>query len=127
MAARLYAAPASHPCATAARALELKSIPFDRVDLVPALHRVVGLLRYGGSGTVPAVVFEDGRKVVGSCRILREVERRRPAPPLFPAGGDERRRVEEAEEWGDQVLQPLVRRLVWHALSADRGAQLSYL
>jgi glutathione S-transferase len=58
---------------------------------------------------------------------MRALEARRPEPPLFPADPDRRRAVEEAEEWGDQVLQPLVRRVLWQALSRDTGAQLSYL
>ena len=43
-------------------------------------------------------------------------------------GGDGlgRAGVEEAELWGDQVLQPLARRLVWASLKRDPGAMLSY-
>jgi glutathione S-transferase len=77
---------------------------------------------------VPAVEFGDGTKVCGSRAILRELERRAPDPPLFPpAESPDRRRVEEAEEWGEQVLQPLTRRVVWRALAAAPGAQGSYL
>src|SRR4051794_14128506 len=127
MAVRLYVVPASHPCGTVTRALELKGIPYERVDLVPAVHKVVQRARFGGRGTVPGIVFEDGRRLCGSRAILRELEHRRPEPPLFPSGDEERRRVEEAEEWGDQVLQPIARRLIWHALSTHPAAQLSYL
>src|SRR3954447_5751296 len=126
MAAKLYAVPASHPSAAVERAMELKGVAFERVDLVPPLHKAVQKLRFGRA-TVPAVVFEDGRKVSGSRAIVRELERRRPDPALLPADSERRGRVEEAEAWGDQVLQPIVRRIVWHALSTDTGAQLSYL
>jgi glutathione S-transferase len=127
MPAKLYVVPASHPCATVVRALELKKVPFERVDLVPALHKAVQRARFG-RGTVPGIEFEDGRKVLGSRPILATLERDVPAPPLYPPEGtDARRRADEAEEWGDQVLQPLVRRILWHALSVDRSAQLSYL
>src|SRR3954469_18366885 len=125
MPATLYVVPASHPCATVMRALELKGVAYKRVDLVAGLHKLLQKRRFGGAGTVPGIVFEDGRRLAGSRAILSELERRRPEPPLFPPAGDERRRVEEAEEWGDQVLQPIVRRLVWHALSTHLGAQLS--
>jgi glutathione S-transferase len=108
------------------RALDLKGIDYRRIDLVPAVHKAVQKVLFGG-GTVPGIVFEDGEKVLGSRAIIRAAEIRRPDPSLFPADPDEYRRVEEAEEWGDQALQPLVRRVLWLALSRDTAAQLSYL
>jgi glutathione S-transferase len=117
---KLYVVPASHPCATVAKALELKGIPYERVDLVPTFHVLAQTLRFGGR-TVPGIVFDDGRKVQGSRAILRELEARRPEPSLYAAG------TEEAERWGDEVLQPLVRRVIWQALSADPRAQLTYM
>src|SRR3954447_4180608 len=126
MTAKLYVVPASHPCATVAAALDLKGLPYRRLDLVPALHKLHQKVRFG-SATVPVIVFDDGTEVAGSREIVRALEERRPAPPLFPPPGTERRRrVEEAEEWGDQTMQPLVRRVLWHGLSVDTGAQLSY-
>jgi len=128
MAAKLYAVPASHPCATVMRALQLKDEPFEVVVYVPALHRLLVRRRFGRRGTVPAIEFSDGTRVTGSRAIVRELERRAPDPPLFPPdGGQDRRRVEEADEWGEQVLQPLTRRIVWRALAGRPGAQLSYL
>src|SRR3954451_23504910 len=108
---------------------QFKGVDYERIDLVPVLHKALQKARFGGRGTVPGIVFEDGLKVCGSRAIVRELERRHPKPPLFPPAGerDRRRRVEEAEEWGDQVLQPLVRRVLWYALSAAPSAQPSYL
>ena len=49
------------------------------------------------------------------------------SPPLLPPSGDERRpAVERAATWGEEVLQPLARRLIWAALRRDPGAMLSY-
>lgn len=118
--ARLYVVPASHPCATVMKALELKGVPYRRVDLVPAFHVVAQRLRFGGR-TVPGIVFADGAKVQGSRAILRELEARHPEPPLYRPG------IEAAEAWGEEVLQPLVRRVIWHALTNDTRAQESYL
>ena len=62
----------------------------------------------------------------GSRAILRALEHRAPDPPLLPADGRARRIVEEAERWGDEVLQPLARRLAWAALKRRPGAMMSY-
>ena len=51
---KLYVLPASHPCVAVEAALELKSIPFDRIDLLPLTQLAVGPLRYGGN-TVPGI------------------------------------------------------------------------
>ena len=118
--AKLYVVPASHPCATVMKALELKGVPYKRVDLVPVFHVAAQRLRFGGR-TVPGIVFPDGKKVQGSRTILRELERRQPEPSLYEPG------TEEAEAWGDEVLQPLVRRVLWQALSKDTRAQDSFL
>ena len=58
----------------------------------------------------------DGEKLLGSRKIVRALDERVPEPPLLPADEKERKSVEIAEEWGDEVLQPLVRRVIWVAL-----------
>ena len=122
MPARLYMVPASHPSYAAAKALEIKGIPFETTYLVPVFHKLHQKARFGGRGTVPGVIFEDGRKVMGSRAIVRAVEEMRPEPPLLRDDV----RAAEAEEWGDEVLQPLVRRVMWKVLSRDTAAQLTY-
>jgi glutathione S-transferase len=122
----LYAIPASHPCAVVERALQLKELPYRRVEMIPVAHRLAQRARFG-STTVPGVEFDDGEKEVGSRPILRALEARVASPPLLPADEEERARVERAEEWGDQVLQPLARRVIWAAVSRSPGATASYL
>jgi glutathione S-transferase len=125
MTAVLYAIPASHPCAAAERALQLKRIPYRRVELIPVAHRLPQRIRFGAA-TVPGVEFSDGARSIGSRAIVRELERRVAQPSLLPADGDLRARVERAEEWGDQVLQALVRRILWAALRRAPGAVQTY-
>jgi glutathione S-transferase len=122
MTATLYVVPASHPCATVMRALDLKGVPYRTVEWVPAFHKLPQRLRFGAP-TVPGIKYDNGHKVIGSREILRDLEARIPDPPLY-AGGQA---VIDAEAWGDEVLQPLVRRILWHALAKDTGAQLSYV
>ncbi|MGH2969802.1 MAG: glutathione S-transferase family protein, partial [Solirubrobacteraceae bacterium] len=125
MPAKLYAVPASHPCAAIELALRLKGVPYERVDMIPVVSRLLQRRRFGGA-SVPAVAFEDGERVLGSREIVRALEHRAPDPPLLPADGNERRLVEEAERWGDEVLQPLVRRITWAALRRRPTVITSY-
>jgi glutathione S-transferase len=121
----LYAIPASHPCAAVEKALQLKRIPYRRSELIPVASRVLQQVRFGVA-SVPGVVFADGARVAGSRAIVRAVEERVAEPALLPADRDVRARVERAEEWGDQVLQPVVRRILWAALRRAPGAVESY-
>jgi glutathione S-transferase len=123
--ATLYALPASHPCAAIELALRLKGIEYRRVDMIPVVSKAQQWWRFRGF-TVPGVVFEDGERVLGSREIVRSLEHRAIEPHLLPADGRERRTVEEAELWGDQVLQPLARRIAWAALCRRTGAMMSY-
>jgi glutathione S-transferase len=123
--ARLYVIPGSHPAMAARRMLELKGIPYQRTDLMPVIsHGVLRALRFP-SNTVPSLRIGNV-KVTGSRQIARELDRIRPEPPLFPADSDQRAAVEEAERWGDDVLQAPVRRILWFAIKRDRSPLRSY-
>ena len=138
MPARLYSLPMSHPAVAVRRMLELKGIEHRVIDLVPGLQPVVRALGFPGY-TVPALVL-GRRRIQGSRAIARVLDEVRPDPPLFPADPGARRRVEDAERWGEEVLQSLPRRLFrwmaahdyevrrWLAVDASRvpgGALLS--
>jgi glutathione S-transferase len=125
MPAKLYGVPGSHPVAAAERALALKGIPYERVDLLPVLHKALQQVRFGGA-TVPGLVLEGGEKVLGSVAIVHRLDALVPDPPLLPADQAARDEVELAERWGDEVLQPIARRLAWAALKRAPGAMASY-
>jgi hypothetical protein len=116
----LIAVPASHPCAAVEVALCLKRVPHRRIDLVPIAHRPV-LRMLCGASTVPGLRFDDGEFVVGSRSVMRALERRVPAPALLGGPG-----VAAAEAWGEEVLQPVVRRVMWASLRRAPGALPSY-
>ena len=63
----------------------------------------------------------------GTKAIALELDRRVLDPPLLPADPLQREPVEEAERWGDEVLQPAARRIIWSALKRDRAPIRSYL
>jgi glutathione S-transferase len=121
----LYVIPGSHPSMTARLMLEHKGIDYRRVDLMPVISKaVLRTLRFPGA-TVPAMRI-DGHRVQGSVRIARELERMRPEPPLLPGDPERRTAVEEAERWGDEILQPMTRRTLWNAIRRDRSSLASY-
>ena len=68
------------------------------------------------------------RRVSGSRRDHARARRARARAAADAARGRPRAApaVERAETWGDEVLQPLARRLIWAALRRAPGAMLSY-
>jgi glutathione S-transferase len=133
MKATLYVILGSHACRSGMLMLEHKGIPYRRVDLPAGLHPfALRLLGFAGNrsrmrsldgrpdrtlatadrmGTVPALRVGDQRVKTnrGIARFLDELS---PEPPLLPAEPALRSAVEEAESWGDDVLQMAARRLV---------------
>jgi glutathione S-transferase len=107
---KLYVVPGSHPCAVVEAALRLKSIDYQRVDLIPLTQLAIGPLRYGGT-TVPGMRI-DGERLVDSRAILRRLDAIVAEPALLPKDPDARSRVLEAEEWGYAELQSVPRRML---------------
>ena len=123
--ATLYAIPGSHSAETGELMVRHKGIHYRRVNLMPGFHRVFVRLRGFPGDRVPAVRFADGRKAQGTRPLARALDDIVPEPRLVPADP----RVEEAERWAEEVLQPWARRMVVEAGTRDpdsledRGAQ----
>ncbi|MDQ3934851.1 MAG: glutathione S-transferase N-terminal domain-containing protein [Actinomycetota bacterium] len=109
----LYWFELSNPGQAVRLMLERKGIPYETKDLVPGLHRLQVRLAGFPGARVPALKI-DGRKVQGSLSISRALEELRPDPPLLPTPA-----VEEAEAWGEAVLQPVTGRIFHWALGRD--------
>ena len=103
--AKLYSLSLSHPGHAAHLMLERKGIEHTVVDTLPGFHPLVMRLLGFPGATVPALKI-DGRRIQGSRVISRALDEMRPDPPLLPTP-----EVEEAERWGEAVLQPLPRRI----------------
>jgi glutathione S-transferase len=122
---KLYIVHGSHPCAAVARAMEMKQLPYDVVEMLPPMHAAIQRVRFG-SRTVPSIRLESGEKVSGSKAIVRRLEELAPAPALFPADPAARAEVERAETWADEVWQAVARRLLWVAFARAPRTMPSY-
>src|SRR3954447_121403 len=118
---KLYVIPGSHPCATVEAALDLKGLPYERVDLLPGLSALLQLARFGRR-TVPGLTV-DGYKVSGSRLIMRTLDGLKAEPRLYT--GDPT--VEEADRWGDEELQTVARWIIAGALTRNPAAGDSFL
>ena len=136
---KLYVIPGSHACRSAMLMLEQKGQPYKRVDVVTLTHPVASRLngfnaggetRVAGSkrtigirlgdmlGTVPALKAGDER-ISTNRQIARFLDDRHPDPPFFPADPEKRRKVEEAERWGNETFQMSARRILAAAALQD--------
>jgi glutathione S-transferase len=120
---RIYVMPISNPSAAGAAMLRHKRIPHRVVTVMPGLHPLLVRLAGFERHTVPALEA-DGSKVQGSRQIARFLDELASDPPLFPRDGAARARVEEAERWGEQALQPVPRRLFRYLMLTQPSARL---
>ncbi len=118
----LYVVHGSHPCAAVEKALKLKGLAYGVVEWPPTLHAPLQRIIFGAR-TVPALSL-GGEHVSGSRAIMRRLEELVPEPALYPAVA--RAEVDAAERWGDEVLQPVARRLIWAGFRHNPGAMVSY-
>src|SRR5918911_225748 len=98
--------------------LRYKGIDHERVDLMPGSQRLLLRLHGFRGGTVPALTV-DGRKVEGTLQVSRTLDELQPEPRLFPADPAQRAAVEEAERWGEAVLQPVPRNIFRWGVARD--------
>jgi glutathione S-transferase len=107
----LYGTKPSPPTHSVRLMLESKALDHKDVWLLPGLHPALLRTRGFRGGTVPGIKI-DGRRLQESRAISRALDELKPDPPLFPADPEKRLEVEEAERWGDEVLQDVPRRIV---------------
>lgn len=121
---KVYVIHGSPPCAVVEKAMSMKALPYDVVEWPPPLHAPMQWVIFGAR-TVPGLKI-DGEKIAGSRTITRRLEQLAPEPPLFPADPQARARVEDAERWGDEVFQRVVRELAWVGFKHRPAALVSY-
>ena len=123
---KFYGFEGSNSVNTGRLMLEHKGLDYDFVKLPPAVHAPTLLMLGFPTMGVPAIKV-GGRKVQGTRFIARALDEIYPdTPRLFPADPAQRRSVEQAERWGEE-LQNAVRRIFYCAARRDRQAFLSVL
>ena len=116
----LYSMPISHPARAAGLMLRHKGIEARIVNVPPGSQQLLMRAHRFPHGTVPGLKV-DGRRVQGSIEISRALDELQPEPPLFPADPVRRAAVEDAERWGNDVYQPVPRRIFRWVVTHDRG------
>ncbi len=122
---KLYVFPGSNSCLTGRLMLDHKRIDYQLVKLPPGLHAFMMLAMGFESMGVPAIKL-DGRRVQGTRSISRALDGLVPDRPLFPADPVSRKRVEDAERWGEE-FQNATRRIFYCLARRDRKAFLSVI
>ncbi len=122
---RLYGIALSHPVLAVQGMLEQKGLGYRYVELLGGGHPLALFAHRFPRATVPAMRLPDGRRVQGSLAIAKALEELVPTPSLYPSGPPTARAAaQEAERWGEAVLQPVPRRLIrWglrHSLDQRR-------
>jgi glutathione S-transferase len=108
----LYHIEISHYNEKARWALDYKHVPHVRKAPPPLMH-TFWALAMTRKPTFP-VLRISGRAIGDSTRIIEELERRYPDPPLYPAEPEERRHALELEEHFDEELGPYLRRWLFY-------------
>ena len=115
----------SHYNEKARWALDYKQVPHVRRAIFPGLQEFRAR-RLGAGKTSPILQLEDGA-VGDSTRIIEEIERRWPDPPLYPADPEERRRALELEDFFDEHLGPQIRRVLFAMQMSEPGKFVTFL
>jgi glutathione S-transferase len=93
-------------------ALDYKGIVHERRSVFPGMQPARARILRGGTSTLP-VIDIDGTRIGDSTRIIEELERRWPDPPLYPADPAERQRALEIEDFFDEHCAHELRRVMF--------------
>ena len=116
---RLYRAPFSTNAERVALALAHKQLAVESVWISYADRSPVE--RVSGQSLVPVVEFDDGAVVFDSMQIVRVIEERFPAAPLYPAGFAGRARVIRFIDWFNDVWKVAPNAIEAEISAADAG------
>jgi glutathione S-transferase len=107
----------SHYNEKARWALDYKGVAHVRRAVTPGLQELTARRLRAGS-TVP-VLEMNGLAIGDSTKIIEEIERRWPEPPLYPADLEERGRALDLEDYFDEQCASDARRVLFNDNLAD--------
>jgi maleylacetoacetate isomerase len=118
---RIYRIAHSTNVERVALALAHKSMPVDWVDVDPDDRSPV--VDLSGQDLVPVLQADHGEVVSDSMRIVGWLEKRRPDPPLWPAGAGRRAEVDVFIEWFNRVWKAPPNAITAELAAASPDAQ----
>ena len=115
---KLIQIPFSHNCVKVRVALAYKGLKYETQDIAPMDRASV--VAASGQGLVPVIV-DGGRAIADSTAILLYLEERHPHPPLLPSRAEDRAECLILEDWADQALMALARRIAYRNVLSRPG------
>lgn len=106
-------------------ALDYKGVEHVRRAVTPALQELTAR-RLRAGRTVPILQL-NGRTIGDSTKIIEEIERRWPEPPLYPEDPEERRRALDLEDYFDEQCAHDARRVLFNDNLAEPEKFLALL
>ena len=113
----LYQFAFSHYNEKARWALEWKGLDHERRNLLPGFHE--GFARKLSGATQTPILQDGDRVVAGSTAILRYLDARVSAAPLFPAAATERDAASQWIEWLDDEVGVATRLALFHEVLVE--------
>ena len=115
---KLYQFPISHYCEKARWALELKELPYRKVNLLPGPHAKKAK-KIAGNSKLP-ILQHDKRIIQGSSEIITYLDKNFSRRSLTPEDPEEQKLAEAWESYADREIGPQVRLLSYHTLLDHR-------
>lgn len=116
---KLYQFPISHYCEKARWALELKDLPYRKVNLLPGPHAKKAK-KIAANSKLP--ILQHGKlSVQGSAEIITYLDQRFSRRSLTPEDAEEKKLADAWESYADREIGPQVRLLSYHTLLNHRN------
>lgn len=115
---KLYQFPISHYCEKARWALELKDLPYRKVNLLPGPHAKKAK-KIAGNSKLP-ILQHDKNSVQGSSEIITYLDQNFSRRSLTPEDPEEKKLAAAWESYADREIGPPVRLLSYHTLLDHR-------
>src|SRR5699024_10190057 len=103
-------------------ALDYKGVQHRRKAPLPVMHMAWAAAMTRGKGKTLPILRLNGETIGDSTRIVEELEREYPEPPLYPEDPDDRRRALGREEFCEEELGPHQGRAALAAVTRDADA-----